>query len=247
MEEAEALLRQALAINRRWLGEQHPEVSTNLGNLAVVVRDRGDFAEAERLLYQALAIDEAVFGPEHTYVAYDLNEIAVILRMRGRPDSAVSILQRALALNRKLAGDDHRNTIAVKVNLGRALRESGRYSEAAALFREALAQLDADNPDTDPFRVNATIGLGRSLVYLDSTEVALGLLQSALEIGTRKFGADNFRVAEAHLGLSECYLALGRVQEARSSVLTAQTIIKPQERSQPVLMKEVENGVRRLR
>ena len=46
--EAESLLRQSLAINRRHCGDQHPEVSTNLGNLAVIVRERGDYDEAEK-------------------------------------------------------------------------------------------------------------------------------------------------------------------------------------------------------
>ena len=185
-------------------------MSTNLGNLAVIVRERGEYDEAEKLLRQALAIDEALLGPEHTYVGYDLNELAVVLRLRGRPDSAASILRRVLALSIKRAGVGHRNTIAVKVNLGRALREGGRYGEAAALFREALGQLPNDNADTDPFKVSATIGLGRSLVQLGKTDEALPLLQSALEKSTRKFGADNYRTGEAHLALGECFGAMKR-------------------------------------
>ncbi|HEX6047811.1 MAG TPA: serine/threonine-protein kinase [Gemmatimonadaceae bacterium] len=240
IEEAESLLRQALAINRRRLGEQHPEVSTNLGNLAVIVRDRGEYDEAEQLLRQALAIDQTTFGPEHTYVAYDLNELAVVLRLRGKPDSAASILRRVLALTSRLAGAGHRNTIAVKVNLGRALRESGRYDEAVALFREALGQLPDENPDTDPFRVNAAVGLGRSLVKLGKLDEALPLLKSALDESTRKFGAESFRTAEAHLGLGECLRAMGRGQEGRSSTLVARTIMEPQRRTQPVLVAEIE-------
>jgi serine/threonine-protein kinase len=211
------------------------------------VRDRGNFAEADRLAHQALAIDEAVFGPEHSYVEYDLNEIAVVLRMRGMQDRAASILLRVLALNRTLAGENHRNTIAVKVNLGRALREGGQYREAADLFREALKRLDTDNPDTDPFRVNATIGLGRSLVHLGDTGEALRLLQAALETGTQKFGANNFRIAEAHLGLGECQEAIGRLDGARASVRQARSIIEPQTRTQPIVSREVENAFRRLR
>ncbi|MFL5458126.1 MAG: tetratricopeptide repeat protein [Myxococcales bacterium] len=244
-QEAESLLRQALAINRRVYGEQHPEVSTNLGNLAVIVRERGEYDEAEKLLRQALAIDEAILGPEHTYVGYDLNELAVVLRLRGRPDSAALILCRVLALTSRVAGDGHRNTIAVKVNLGRALREGGRYVEAAALFREALARLPGDNPDTDPFKVSATIGLGRSLVQLHKTDEAQPLLETALETSTRKFGADHYRTAEAHLGLGECLRAMGRGREARSSLLAARAIAESHRRTQPMLVAEVERELRR--
>jgi eukaryotic-like serine/threonine-protein kinase len=243
--EAESLLRQSLAINRRSYGERHPEVSTNLGNLAVIVRERGDYDEAENLLRQALAIDEAILGPEHSYVGYDLNELATLLRLRDRPDSAVSILRRVLALTSRVAGDGHRNTIAVKVNLARALRESGRHGEAAALFRVALAQLPDDNPDTDPYKIGATIGLGRSLVLLGKTDEAFPLLQSALESSTRKFGADNYRTAEAHLGMGECLRAMGRGQEARSSVVAARAIVEPQRRKQPLLAAEVDRELRR--
>lgn len=245
--EAEQLMREALAINRRRLGEHHVEVSTNLGNLAVIVRDQGEFEEAERLLMQALAIDEATFGPEHSYVAYDLNEIASVLRMRGRPDSAASILRRVVSLNERLLGEAHRNTIAVRVHLGRALREGRRYEEAAGQFRQALVGLQQDNPDTDPFRVIALTGLGRSLVALGRPGEALTMLQSVLEESTRKLGADNYRTAEAHLGLGEYYLAMGRRSEAEGALRAAEAIMAPQRRAQPVLVVELERALRRLR
>ena len=243
--EAEALLREALAINRRRLGEKNPEVSTNLGNLAVIVRERGDFAEAETLLRQALAIDEATFGPEHSYVAYDLNELATLLRMQGKPDSATRIFRRVLAVTRK-AGEGHRNTLAVKVQLGRALREDGKFGEAADVFRETLTHLQADNPDTDPFKVGASIGLGRGLVRLGRQDEALLVLQTALASSAAKFGATNPRTAEAHLGLGEAYLAMGRMSEARTSLDTARAILEPQRRAQPVLSAELERELRRL-
>ena len=245
-DEAEALLRQALDINRRTLGEHHVEVSTNLGNLAVIVRERGDYAEAERLLRQALAIDEATFGPEHSYVGYDLNELATVLRMKGKPDSATPIIRRVLAMNRKNLGEGHRNTVAVKVSLGRALRESGEFKEAADVFREALTHLKPDNPDTDPFQIGATIGLGRSLVRLGNTDEACALLQSAYTSSTGKFGAENYRTAEAQLGLGECYLATRRITEARSTLQAARAIMEPQRRTQPVLSAEIERELRRL-
>ena len=245
-DEAEALLRESLAINRRRLGEQHVEVSTNLGNLAAIVRERGDYLEAERLIRQALAIDEATFGPEHSYVAYDLNELATLLRMRGKPDSAAPIIRRVLATQRRLGGEGHRNTVAVKVSLGRALREDGKFTEAADVFREALTHLKPDNPDTDPFHVGATVGLGRSLIRLGSTDEACALLHSALASSTSKFGADNYRTAEVHLGLGECLIATGRMTEARSSLMAGHAIMEPQRRTQPILSAELDRELSRV-
>jgi tetratricopeptide (TPR) repeat protein len=244
--EAEELLREAIAINRRRLGENNPAVSTNLGNLAVIVRERGDFAEAERLLHQALAIDEATFGPEHSYVAYDLNELATILRLQGKADSATAIFRRVLAMMRKAAGEGHRNTLAVKVQLGRALREDGKFEEASIVFREVLTHVPGDNPDTDPFKVGAITGLARSLVRLGAVDEALPLLQTALASSATRYGATHPRTLEAHLGLGEYFLAMGRRAEARASLDTARALLEPQRQAQPVLSAELESELRRL-
>ena len=245
-EEAESLLRQALAINRRMLGENHAAVSTNLGNLAVIVRERGDFAEAERLLRRALAIDRAVFGAEHMYVGYDLNELAAVLRLRGMPDSALPILRVVLAQSRRIAGDDHRNTVAVKIHLGRALRESGHLPEAVAMFREGLRPLDPANPDTYPFTAMAEVGLGRALVGLGRPGEALPILERAAEASERNLGSANWRTAEARLGLGECLIALGRTEEAARALRAAQTLLEPQRRAQPLLLADLERNLRQL-
>jgi len=107
-----------------------------------------------------------------------------------------------------------------------------------------LAQLPGDNPDTNPFEVSATIGLGGSLVQLGKTDEALPLVQSALETSTRKFGANNYRTGEAHLALGECFGAMRRAQDARSSLQTARTIVDPPRRTQPMLVAEVERALR---
>ena len=128
LEEADSMLREALAINRQLFGENHEAVAANLGNLAIVVRERGQFDEAERLLEEGLAIDQKLDGPEDYNVGFDLNEIAVVLRLRGRPDSAVKLLRRALAMTVKQTGEDEVGTKIIKVNLGRALLEAKQYA-----------------------------------------------------------------------------------------------------------------------
>ena len=70
-EEAEALLRRALAIDERILGPDHPAVARDLVNLAVLLQDGGRLAEAEALVRRALAIDERIYGPDHPSVVRD--------------------------------------------------------------------------------------------------------------------------------------------------------------------------------
>ena len=82
-------------------------------------------------------------------------------------------------------------------------------------------------------------------MQLGKTDEALPLLQSALEASTRKFGRDNYRTAEAHLGLGECLQAMGRRQDAQAALLAARAIVEPQRRKQPMLLAEVERGLQR--
>jgi serine/threonine protein kinase/Tfp pilus assembly protein PilF len=245
-EEAESLLRLALGINRHALGENHPKVADNVGNLAIIVRDRGDFAEAERLLTQALAIDRSIYGPEHTTVGFDLNELAGVLRARGRPDSAVVLLREALRQSRKLVGESHRNTLAVTSQLARALRESGKLPEAEPLFRAVLARFDTANADTRVLRLSATIGLGRTLTGLRRPDEGLPLLERAVDESRQHLGMDHWRTADAELGLGECLLALRRYGDAEPLLRHAFVVLDADRQKQPLPAREAATLLRRL-
>jgi tetratricopeptide (TPR) repeat protein len=62
---AEPLYRQAMAIRRQCLGEQHPDFATSLNNLAALYRSTGRYEEAEPLFRQAMEIWLKALGPKH--------------------------------------------------------------------------------------------------------------------------------------------------------------------------------------
>ena len=61
--EAEPLFRRALAIDERRYGPDHPNVATDLNNLAQLLQATNRLAEAEPLIRRALAIDERSLRP----------------------------------------------------------------------------------------------------------------------------------------------------------------------------------------
>jgi tetratricopeptide (TPR) repeat protein len=63
--EAEPLYTQALLINHRVLGGDHPNTASSLNNLASLYYACGRYAEAEPLYKEALEIMEWVLGVEH--------------------------------------------------------------------------------------------------------------------------------------------------------------------------------------
>jgi len=58
-------MRRALKIDEDSFGHDHPNVATDLNNLAELLRNTNRLSEAEPLYRRALKIDEASFGPDH--------------------------------------------------------------------------------------------------------------------------------------------------------------------------------------
>ena len=69
-------MRRALAIDENSYGPEHPEVATDLNNLATLLQATNRLEDAEPLMRRALAIDEQNYGPAHPEVATDLNNLA---------------------------------------------------------------------------------------------------------------------------------------------------------------------------
>ena len=67
--EARPLQERALAIYETAHGPSHPDVATNLNNLALILLDLGGPGRGPALQERALAIDEAAYGPDHPTVA----------------------------------------------------------------------------------------------------------------------------------------------------------------------------------
>ena len=64
-DKAEPLYKEAIAIDRKVHGNEHPDVACDLNNLAWLLKEQGNAEEAARLGKQALVIFEKVLGPDH--------------------------------------------------------------------------------------------------------------------------------------------------------------------------------------
>jgi CHAT domain-containing protein len=97
--EAIPLAQQALAIDEKALGPDHPDVATGLNNLAELYRNQGRYVEAETLLKRALAIYEKALGPDHPDVAQSLNNLARLYYDQGRYADALPLVRTTIANN----------------------------------------------------------------------------------------------------------------------------------------------------
>ena len=70
------LARQALAIQRKARGNDHPDLAGELQTNGVLLRELGRLAEAEPLLREALALSQKHLGNDHEVVALSANDLA---------------------------------------------------------------------------------------------------------------------------------------------------------------------------
>jgi tetratricopeptide (TPR) repeat protein len=127
------MLERALAIDRRLLGERHPETSTTEANLAGLLLDSGRTESALRLANAALAGLEETVGPENPRVASVSTILALCWRAKGQRVRAERLYRRALAIDEAFYGAKHPETLNDVSNLAEFLREIGRPGEAAIL------------------------------------------------------------------------------------------------------------------
>ncbi|MEL6567843.1 MAG: tetratricopeptide repeat protein, partial [Pseudomonadota bacterium] len=149
--EAEPLMRRALAIDEASYGPDHPEVATDLNNLAILREEGfGDYEESERLKRRALEIDVASYGESHPRVAINLNNLAQLLQDTIRLTEAEPLMRRALAIDEASYGPDHPNVAIRLNNLAMLLRDTSRLGEAEPLMRQALEIFQASLPEGHP-------------------------------------------------------------------------------------------------
>lgn len=212
--EAEPLIRRILAIDEARLGPNHPNVSTGLINLAILLHTTNHSGEAEQLMRKALSIDEAHFGSNHPEVAACLSTLGGLLDEVERSSEAEPLLRRALQIDMEHLGPDH-PTIAVRLNnLGGALANMNQIQEAEKHYRQALqldeAHLGPNHPDV-AIRLN---NLAHLLHTADQFSEAEPLYRRAVAINEAVFSPEHPRVSSSLSNLASLLQETSRAEEA---------------------------------
>ena len=130
------------------LGRDHPDVATNLNNLAKVLQDLGKdqqhrrvggaragarrrrasaaLTEVENMYRRALAIQDRSLGREHPATALTLNNLGGLLAVRGDFAQAEQMQRAALGTMEKVFGEQHPDTAAVLTSLVARARQPGQ-------------------------------------------------------------------------------------------------------------------------
>jgi|GEM_PF-2958358 len=133
-EEAEDYHRQALAIQCKVLGKEHPDTAQSRFALGVDCSGQGRYREAEGYYRQALAIQEKVLGKEHPATVQSLSSLGSDCDAQGRYREAEGYFRQALAIREKGLGKGHPDTARLLGNLGTNCHVQGKYGRRGAII-----------------------------------------------------------------------------------------------------------------
>jgi tetratricopeptide (TPR) repeat protein len=137
LDEAEDVLRRALAIAPRTLGERHPETLALMTNLVGVLSVREDFGEAETLARRVLELKRDVLGESHAETVICQSALGRVLCQQGKPEGEAVFREMIRLVN--APGFESRNPPELYLGrLGECLRVVHRPTRDLAWSLEML-------------------------------------------------------------------------------------------------------------
>jgi len=201
--EAEAALREALAIRMALAGPMDTATAKTMTTLALALRAVGKFEEAEQLARQAVDIhvrSGTIGTRDH---AESLHNLGFVLRSRGSNQEAEATYRDALAMRRRIYDPSHPELLLTMSNLAVLIDASGDFTEAESLYREVLARrrerLGAEHPQTLISLNNLATSLWRTGRFAE----AAGVFREAVVVGRRVHGENaTFAIMLNNLGVA---------------------------------------------
>jgi CHAT domain-containing protein len=132
----------AIKIRENALGQNHPDVSNSINNLAGLYLEQDKFEAAATLYERALRIEEEVFGPTHANISSILNNIGTAYVEQKKYAEAEPVLLRSLAISENIFGSEHPELVSVLHNMALLYYGQDRYEEAEATYKKVLEIAD---------------------------------------------------------------------------------------------------------
>ncbi len=211
---AEPLLRSALELRQRVLGDDHLAVAQSLNNLGIVLRQRGDYDGAEPLFHRAVEIRRRELGDSNPQVAESLNNLALLYQERGRYPEAEELFREAIDIARRAPEGSGAELASLLNNLAILLTEMADWARAEPAFREALELRRQTLGDQHPLVAESLNDLGVFLGMQGATVEAEPLLSEALAMRRQLLGNEHPATAESLNNLGRLMREVGQLERA---------------------------------
>ena len=210
--EAEAALREALALREAGLGGTHPLAAQTLSLLADALASQGRLDAA--VMMQRRALDALPAGSHPLDRAAALTGLAEMLKALGRAQQALPLDREAFELTRTTLGPGHPETVGAMVGLADALLVTGAAAEARPMLIEAVRlQTAALGPD-HPARLQSLFLLGIAEGEAGDRPAAIAALREAARVAEVSLPPDHLGRIGSQANLGSALAADRRTAEA---------------------------------
>jgi serine/threonine protein kinase/tetratricopeptide (TPR) repeat protein len=214
-EKAERQWRAVLEAARRRLGGENPQALLAAGELAHILRHRGQTdAEVFKLLRSAAEGLARALGPDHPDTLNSRVNLGNAYLEAGRTSEAIALYETTLKQYESNLGPDHADTLGTRSNLAIAYYYAGRTAEAIAMHEVILkrheSKLGPDHPETLQSRNNLAIAYWTA----GRTAEAIAMHEVNLKLREVKLGPDHPYTLGTRSNLANAYRTAGRTAEA---------------------------------
>lgn len=215
-DEAEAVLKNAVAMRISLFGDDSEPVVESRHNLAKLYYVQGRLDESEAILRRAIAIRERSLGASSTVLAATVDDLGAVLAKRGKFAEAEALHKKALAVLEPEINSVPRLVASAHAHLGEAYLGQGRFDEAIVSLARALRMREYFLPPT-----HAEIGFtlnNLAFAYKEQGRFieAVPLMKRALGIFEKAVGPDHPETLTLASNLGVCILQDFRYAEAEA-------------------------------
>jgi tetratricopeptide (TPR) repeat protein len=214
--EAESLARQALAMRRRLLGNEHVDVADALNELCNSLYHQFKLVEAEQSAREALALARKLLPDDHRVALESLNNLSMVLLDLGKLEEAEALCRELLPRERKRLGEIHPTLVSLLSNLGQTLDHQHKFAEAETFYREAVAMERKLNGNDSHDLAMYLCGLANVLQRQAKLVEAESLYREALALKVKMHGEQHIDVAAILDNIGNVLLDQGKLEDAES-------------------------------
>jgi len=224
---AQPILKEAVALIRKHMGETNGYHMASLTMLARAEEQSGNTDEAERLYHRAIEIGGHVEARYRIFLAQAQAYLGILLTNKGSFPEAEALLRESEAEYREIYGGDANFSVgAIKAQLALIHFLKKDYAGAEQDAREGFVTLRQFFGLQHGLTTSAEATLGLVLTRLDKAAEAEPYLREALAVREKTLAPGDPLVSGSKSALGECLTALHRFDEAEPLLLTGYNELK---------------------
>jgi len=189
--EAEKMLKHAIAIGERYPGYDDSELAVAHNNLGLVMKGMGNFIEAEYHYQKAVELTKLKENSNHYLDTPFMINLAQLYEAKGNIVDAEKINREILAFREQKYGSDGRNIETVLNNLAVCLLKLDQFAEAELLIQRSLTIREKYFGKNHPIVGNSLNNLGAVYAESGKFDKAEKLFQQSINILSAVFPDDH--------------------------------------------------------